>query len=212
MGSLHDIRRDYAGDPLPDDPIAIDPWRFFAAWVSQAVEAGEPEPTAMTLATIGGDLRPSSRIVLLKEHSPRGLVFFSDYDSRKGRDLTANPVAAASFWWPGAMRQVRAVGPVSRLPRPESEAYFAKRPRASQLEAWASRQSEPLRRRADLRDAVGAAQERFKGAQVPCPPSWGGYVIDVDTFEFWQGLPGRLHDRIVCRLTEHGWRNERLQP
>ena len=100
MGSLHDIRRDYAGDPLPDDPIAIDPWRFFAAWVSQAVQAGEPEPTAMTLATIGGDLRPSSRIVLLKEHSPRGLVFFSDYDSHKGRDLTANPVAAASFWWP----------------------------------------------------------------------------------------------------------------
>ncbi|WP_197510680.1 pyridoxal 5'-phosphate synthase [Tessaracoccus coleopterorum] len=139
-------------------------------------------------------------------------MFYTNYDSRKARALNAYPVASASFWWPTLMRQVRAVGATSRIPRPRSEAYFATRPRASQIEAWASHQSEPLARRADLLDAVREAEVRFAGREVPCPPNWGGYVVDVDTFEFWQGLPGRLHDRVLLLRTEDGWRGERLQP
>ncbi|MFT3888688.1 MAG: pyridoxamine 5'-phosphate oxidase [Arachnia sp.] len=212
MASLHDVRRDYTGEPLPDDPSTIDPWNLFAAWIHDALAAGEVEPTAMTLATVDALGRPASRIVLLKEYSPRGLVFFTGYGSAKGRDLEAHPVAAASFWWPSRMRQVRAVGDVTRLPREETEAYFATRPRPSQLEAWASRQSAPLADRADLRRALHLEEERWAGGEVPCPPEWGGFVIDVDSFEFWQGLPGRLHDRVVFRRDVGSWLAERLQP
>lgn len=212
MTNLHDVRRDYSGQPLPEDAATIDPWGLLAQWVDDALAAGEPEPTAVTLATVDEEGRPQARIVLLKEISPEGLVVFTSYDSAKGQELAARPVASASFWWPVQIRQVRAVGVVTKLSREASEAYFAKRPRASQLEAWASEQSAPVASRADLVAAVAAVEERFEGQDVPCPPNWGGYVIDVDSFEFWQGLPSRLHDRIRCTRTADGWRNERLQP
>lgn len=212
MTNLHDVRRDYTGTPLPQDIAGIDPWAQLAAWIDDALQAGEPEPTAVTLATVDADGRPQTRIVLLKELSPDGLVMFTSYDSAKGRELDAHPVASVLFWWPLLMRQVRAVGGVTKLDRQRSEAYFAKRPRASQLEAWASHQSSPLATREDLVTALEEATRRFDGREVPCPPEWGGYVLDADTFEFWQGLPGRLHDRVRCQRDGGTWRNQRLQP
>lgn len=212
MANLHDVRRDYSGNPLPDDAAALDPWGLLAEWVDDALAAGEPEPTAVTLATVDAGGRPQARIVLLKEISPAGLVVFTGYDSAKGQELAAHPVASVSFWWPVQMRQIRAVGAVTKLSREASKTYFAKRPRASQLEAWASEQSAPLRSREDLVAAVAAVEERFEGQDVPCPPNWGGYVIEPETIEFWQGLPSRLHDRVLCTRTSDGWRNVRLQP
>lgn len=198
---------------LPADPNAIDPWRLFSSWLAQAVAAGEPQPTAMVLATVGASSRPSTRIVTLREHSDRGLVFCTNYESRKARALDTHAVSSALFWWPLLMRQVRAIGPTVRVPRPRSEALFRKEPRAAQIEAWASRQSEPIGRRADLMESVRETELRFSGGEVPYPPHWGGYAIDVDTFEFWQGgQPGNLHDRIIMARREAGWRGERLQP
>lgn len=198
---------------LPSDPDAIDPWHLFSSWLAQAEAAGEPEPRAMALATVGASSRPSMRMVLLREHSPRGLVFCTSYESRKSRALATHAVASALFWWPGLMRQVRAVGPTVRVPRPRSEELFRRDSRAAQIEAWASRQSEPIGRRADLLEAVRETELRFSGSDVPYPPHWGGYTIDVDTFEFWQGgHPGNLNDRIVLVRREEGWRGERLQP
>lgn len=212
MASLHDIRRDYTGEPLPEEVAGIDPWNLFEEWVTVALAADVPDATAITLATVGRDLRPSARIVLLKQYSPRGLVFYTDYRSDKGRDLEANPVASASFWWAPLTRQIRATGTVTKLPREESAAYFANRPRGSQLEAWASRQSAPMPSREELQRSFAEADARFAGRGVECPPDWGGYLIDVDTFEFWQGLPSRLHDRIRCVRGESGWSTQRLQP
>ena len=148
--SLHDVRRDYSGDVLPQDLTSFDPWEFFTSWLETAIAADEVEPNAMLLATIGSDGRPRSRVVLLKETSCNGLVFFTHYISPKGEQLAANPVASATFWWPQLMRQVRAVGAVTKLTRQENETYFAKRPRNSQLGAWASRQSAPIVSRDDL--------------------------------------------------------------
>ncbi len=210
--SLHDVRRDYSGDALPQDLTSFEPWEFFTDWLDAAIAAEEVEPNAMLLATIGADGRPRSRVVLLKETTRNGLVFFTHYTSPKGEELAANPVASATFWWPGLMRQVRAVGAVAKLTRQENETYFAKRPRNSQLGAWASRQSAPIVSHDDLLASASQAVERFDGVDVPCPPEWGGYRIDVDEFEFWQGQSGRLHDRVLARRDADGWSAIHIQP
>lgn len=211
--TLRDVRRDYSGQGLPADLTAFDPWGFLADWIADALASAEPEPTAMTVSTVGLDGRPRSRVLLLKEASPSGLVFFSHYDSPKGDELAATPSAAVNLWWPTLMRQVRAVGDVVQLTRDENEEYFRSRPRASQVGAWASRQSRPLGSRAELEAAVAAAEERFAdGGEVPCPPGWGGWRLAVDAFEFWQGQPSRLNDRVACHLTPGGWVPRRLQP
>jgi len=210
--SLHDVRRDYSGDALPQDLASFDPWEFFTFWLETAIAADEVEPNAMLLATIGADGRPRSRVVLLKEASRNGLVFFTHYTSPKGEQLAANPVASATLWWPHLMRQVRAVGAVTKLTRQENETYFAKRPRNSQLGAWASRQSAPIVSHDDLLEVAAQASERFEGKDVPCPPEWGGYRIDVDEFEFWQGQSGRLHDRVLARRNVDGGNAIHIQP
>lgn len=211
--TLHDVRRDYSGEALPDDLTGFDPWAFLQGWVDDALASDEAEPTAMVLSTVGLDGRPRARVLLAKEVGPEGIVFFTHTDSPKGEELAATPSASAVFWWSTLMRQVRAVGSVSELSREESEAYFASRPRASQVGAWASHQSRPMASHSELKEAVDEAERRFDGvAEVPCPPQWGGYRMDVDELEFWQGQPSRLNDRVLARRTDERWTATYIQP
>jgi pyridoxamine 5'-phosphate oxidase len=209
--SLGDLRREYARTldltTLDPDPVAQ-----FRKWYADAERAQLPEPNAMSLATADASGRPSARIVLLKEIDARGLVFFTDYRSRKARDLTANPRAAVTFLWKELDRQVRASGDVEIVTRDESLAYFRTRPRGSRLGAWASEQSAVLNDRATLEREVARLETQFPGEEIPLPPHWGGYRVVPNEFEFWQGRENRLHDRFrYSREGEH-WRIERLSP
>ncbi len=193
-----------------------DPFRQFAVWLAEARVVGEQglDPTAMTLATASTDGEPSARMVLLKGFDQRGLVFFTNYESAKGRDLDENPRAAVVFYWAPLERQVRVAGAVARLSTAESQAYFDSRPRGARLGAWASRQSTVLPDRATLDAQYAAAEARFANeAAIPLPPFWGGFRLAPRSFEFWQGRPGRLHDRLRYVVQpDSGWRVERLAP
>jgi pyridoxamine 5'-phosphate oxidase len=211
--SIADLRREYAGTPLLEEAVHPDAIAQFRAWFEEALSAGVVEPNAMTLATATPDGRPSARMVLLKGLDERGFSFYTDYESRKGRELAANPHAALVFYWPELHRQVRVTGTVTRVPREESETYFRSRPLASRLSAWASRQSEVVPSREVLEARHREAEERFPDGDVPLPDRWGGFVLDPEVIEFWQGRPGRLHDRLLyTRLPDGGWRIERLSP
>jgi pyridoxamine 5'-phosphate oxidase len=190
-----------------------DPLQRFRDWHAQAAAAGVTLPEAMTLATADEAGRPSARTVLLKGVDERGFVFFTNYESRKGRELLANPHAALVFLWhTEPRRQVLVTGRVERVPREESEAYFATRDAGSRLGAWASRQSSALTSRADLERAFAEAEERFDD-DVPLPDWWGGYVLRPETIEFWEGRPNRLHDRVRYSRSEDGsWREALLSP
>ena len=170
------------------------------------------EPEAMTLATTGPRGRPSARVVLLRGLDQRGLVFFTNYRSRKGRDLARQPSAALVFYWPALGRQVRVEGRVTRLPAEESDVYFASRPRAARLAAWASNQSSPIADREALRRSYAAVQARFRGRDVPRPPHWGGYRLVPRVFEFWRSGPHRLHERLRFARGPRGWKVTRLAP
>jgi pyridoxamine 5'-phosphate oxidase len=193
---------------------AMDPIVQFSQWFDEAVAAGEPEPDAMGLATASLDGVPSARTVLLKSVDGLGFVFYTNYRSRKGRELAENPHAALVFRWPVLHRQVTVTGPVTPLPPAASDAYFVTRDRGSQIGAWASEQSSVLPGgRADLEAAVAAVEARFAGVEsIPRPPHWGGYLVTPDTIVFWTGRPNRLHDRV--RYTREGshWRAEVLAP
>ena len=191
---------------------ALDPFARLGAWLDDAAHAGIAEPAAMTLATATPDGAPSARIVLLRGLDPSGLVFYTNYDSRKGDELAANPRAALAFYWGPLARQVRVEGHVTRLAADESDRYFAQRPRGHQLSAWASRQSSVIPNRAYLEERVREAEQRFAGGDVPRPPYWGGYRLVPTRFEFWEGRPDRMHDRTVYLRDGAGWRTERLSP
>jgi pyridoxamine 5'-phosphate oxidase len=211
--SIADLRRDFMGEPLDEAAAHPDSIAQFQLWFKDAVDAVASEPNAMALATSTPDGRPSVRIVLLKGVDDRGFVFYTDYRSRKSTELDSNPHAALTFYWHELARQVRVEGTVERLPRAESEAYFRSRPLASRLSAWASHQSEPVASRAEMEARLREVRSRFEGDDVPLPPHWGGYLVAPHAFEFWQGRPGRFHDRLRYTLLPDGsWRIERLMP
>jgi pyridoxamine 5'-phosphate oxidase len=195
------------------DDVDPDPYRQLAAWLAQARAAGVPYPETMALATAAPDGRPSARMVLLRGFDERGLVFYTNHESRKGAELAANPQAALVLYWQQVDRQVRVEGAVERVPEEESRAYFRTRPHGSRLAAWASPQSRPLTGRAELTARYAEIESRFAGAEdVPLPPFWGGYRVVADAVEFWQGGEHRLHDRIRYERGAGAWTRTRLGP
>ena len=197
---------------LPDATGDRDPIELFGEWFAAARESGILLPESMTLATATRDGVPSARMVLLKDYGPDGFVFYTNYGSRKSRELADNPRAALCFHWAVLQRQVRIEGGTSRIPREEAEAYFRTRPRGSRVGAWASRQSEVLEKREDLEDRYAELEARFERGDVPLPEFWGGFRLDPDRIEFWQGRPSRLHDRLVFSRASEGWSARRLYP
>jgi pyridoxamine 5'-phosphate oxidase len=190
-----------------------DPIEQIRVWIGEAEQADLPNPNAMSLATVDADGRPSTRIVLLKGLDERGAVFYTNRRSRKGQALAANPRAALLFHWDPLHRQVVIEGRVEQIGDDESDAYFASRPRASRIAAWASRQSEPVESRAALDEAYHSIEEKFEGGDVPRPPHWGGYRVSLDSIVFWQARPARLHDRMLYRPDgSGGWTTQRLCP
>ncbi len=198
---------------LSEESAGSDPLALFHRWFHEAIRSGVYLPESMALGTATPDGKPSARLVLLKGHDERGLVFFGNYESRKAVELEANPEATLVFHWAILQRQVRLEGTVERISQQESEAYFRTRPRGSQIGAWASDQSRPLTSREELEERERRYQREFKGREVPLPPFWGGYRLKPRSVEFWQGRADRLHDRIKFTRAEDGtWARQRLYP
>ena len=209
--NIADLRKSYERDELDEAASAADPLDQFRTWLDQALKAELPEPNAMTLATVGADGRPSTRVVLIKGCDARGIVWYTNYDSRKGRELAAHPFAALQFHWVELERVVRIEGRVEKAGEDESDAYYASRPLDSRLGAWASPQSQVIAGRAVLVAAAAKAAVGH-GLNPPRPPHWGGYRLVPDRWEFWQGRKSRLHDRLRYRLDGGAWVRERLAP
>jgi len=208
--SVADLRQTYDKGVLLESQAAASPFDQFTLWFDQALAAAVPEPNAMTLATVDASGQPSARTVLIKNFDARGFVFFTNYDSRKGHDLAAEPRASLLFFWQPLERQVRIEGSVEKVSEAESDAYYESRPVGSRLGAWASPQSQPT-----TREALEANEHRYReqfGDDPPRPPHWGGYRLVPHALEFWQGRPSRLHDRLRYRLTDGQWVIERLAP
>jgi pyridoxamine 5'-phosphate oxidase len=206
------MREDYARDGLDEEAAGDDPLALLGRWLNEAIDAGLHEPNAMALATATPDGRPSVRIVLLKGLDDRGLTFFTSYQSRKGVELEANPRAAATMLWHPLQRQVRVEGAVRMVDEAESDAYFQSRPRGSQIGAVASPQSRTIASRNALEQRVEEVEQVFRDHEVLRPPIWGGYRVELETVEFWQGRQDRLHDRLRYVRRPDGWHRERLAP
>jgi len=209
--NLADERKSYERDALKESDAALDPLRQFKTWMDEAFAAKVPEPNAMTLATVDADGRPSTRIVLVKGVDARGIVWYTNYRSRKGRELALHPFAALQFHWVELERVVRIEGAVEKVTAAESDTYFASRPLDSRIGAWASPQSEVIASRAVLAANAAKFAARFL-LNPPRPPHWGGFRLKPDTWEFWQGRKSRLHDRLRYRLAGGAWTRERLAP
>ncbi|MCK9687848.1 pyridoxamine 5'-phosphate oxidase [Scleromatobacter humisilvae] len=209
--NLSDQRKSYERGELEETESALDPLRQFETWMGEAFAAKVPEPNAMTLATVGADGRPSTRIVLIKGCDARGIVWFTNYDSRKGRELALHPFAALQFHWVQLERVVRIEGSVERVDAAESDAYFASRPLDSRIGAWASPQSEVIESRGVLVANAAKVAAKFL-MNPPRPPHWGGFRLKPEAWEFWQGRKSRLHDRLRYRLEGGAWTRERLAP
>lgn len=214
MTDVHDMRRNYAKEALDEADVYGSPIAFFKRWFDEACASGEDEVNAMVLSTVSAQGRPRARAVLLKELRPTGeFVFFTNFESDKGRELTQNPFAALTFVWLELERQVRIEGVVRRIPAADADEYFATRPRESQLGAWASDQSEVIPNRATLEQRFRENQARFEGREVSRPEYWGGFAVEPEYIEFWQGRPGRMHDRLCFDRREGGdWKLTRRMP
>ncbi len=210
---LQSVRRDFANLPLEETDAPDEPFTLFKRWFDDSLKAQLPDPYSMILATSGTTQIPSSRVVYMRDFDANGLTFFTNYQSQKGRDIAANPNVALLFFWNGIDRQVHLKGKATKVEESVSDNYFASRPRASQLGAWASAQSEVIPSRYELDIRLEEVTRRFEGQEVPRPPHWGGYIVKPYSVEFWQGRPSRLHDRLRYLLQEQGsWLRERLAP
>jgi pyridoxamine 5'-phosphate oxidase len=212
MTDIADRRISYERDSLDEAKAANDPLVQFRAWLDGALAAKLLEPYAVTVASVGEDGMPSARVVLLRGYDECGFVFFTNYESRKGRELQAHPQAALLFYWGELERQVRIEGAVARISPDESDAYFAKRPRGHRLSAWASPQSRVVADRAVLEAEMAEYDVKFDGVDVPRPPHWGGFRVTPRAYEFWQGRRNRVHDRLVYRREGDAWVRERIAP
>jgi len=206
------VRKEYSRHSLDELDVELNPFVQFHHWYEEANNAALPEPNAMVLATASAEGRPSARVVLLKAFDERGFVFFTNYEGRKSAEMAANPQAALLFFWAELHRQIRIEGSVERTSRQESEKYFSSRPFESRLSAWASRQSSVIPSRSYLEQKMSDLKDRYKNQEIPLPPFWGGFRLQPQAFEFWQGRENRLHDRIRYLLRGGVWEIERLSP
>ena len=211
--NVADLRKEYIRGGLKEDDVHLDPIEQFRKWFEETLAANLHEPNAMTLATASSGGRPSARVVLLKGFDERGFVFYTNYEGQKGRDLEENPYCALVFYWGELERQVRIEGRASRVSAEESDEYYRSRPRGSRLSAWASEQSRPIVGRGTLEERLQKLEDEYEGCEVPRPPFWGGYRVEPEAIEFWQGRENRLHDRLLYRCSDGGGCSiERLQP
>lgn len=213
MDELHNVRKDYSMHVLLEGHVYDNPFDQFTKWLEEVRQSGDPDYNAMTLATVDDRGFPNQRVVLLREFSKQGAVFYTNYLSVKGKEIDKDPKVGLNFFWKEFERQVRMHGEARKLPSDVSDAYFASRPRENQISAWASEQSTVVSGREELERRLTEIEERFQGKEVPRPPHWGGYLVFPIRFEFWQGRPGRLHDRLVYNCDSDGlWFLERLAP